>query len=69
MKPVASWPDYGQQQFMAMGDDGQLYALPMLEGGRLIATEWLKMGPPLPGSDAALREEFAKMDKQYGRVK
>lgn len=46
--PIAAWPDHGNQRVMCMANDGQLYALQMLGGGTLVATEWVKIGPPVP---------------------
>lgn len=51
--PVAAWANYGTGEIVMVGSDGQVYTLPVLEGGKLVATKWLRCGPPLPGSQAA----------------
>lgn len=51
--PVAAWANHGTGELVTVGSDGQVYTLPILEGGKLVATEWLRLGPPLPGSIAA----------------
>lgn len=48
-KPVASWADYGRGIIVVL-DNGQVYRLPFLEDGRLVGTEWLRVGPPVPGT-------------------
>lgn len=53
--PIASWPDYGRG-IIVVCDNGQIYTLPVLEDGRLIGTEWLPFGPPIPGSEAAITQ-------------
>lgn len=64
MKPVSSWPDYGRSQIVALCDDGQLYALPILEEGKLISTEWLCLGPPIPNTRAALSQEIVYSERR-----
>jgi hypothetical protein len=50
--PVAAWPNHGTGEIVTVGSDGQVYTLPVLDDGKLVASAWLRRGPPLPGSQA-----------------
>jgi hypothetical protein len=46
-KIVSSWPNYGAGVIVAVAEDGSVFSLPMLEGGRLVASEWIPVAPPV----------------------